>query len=59
MFECQVDAATLEILEDALLGEIDEAEDNLRIYRLYEPLDKNVKQFGKFKATDFEAPLIL
>lgn len=59
VFECQVDAATLEILEDALLGEIDEAEDNLRIYRLYEPLDKNVKQFGKFKATDFEAPLIL
>lgn len=59
VFECQVDAATLEILEDSLLKEISESEDNLRIYRLHEPLEKNVKQFGKFKATDFEAPLIL
>ncbi len=59
VFECQVDAATLVILEDALLREISLTEDNLRIYRLTEPLAKNVKEFGKFKATDFEAPLIL
>ena len=59
VFECKVDAATLEILQDALLKEIDLAEDNLRIYRLTEPLTKNVKEFGKFRATDFDAPLIL
>ncbi|MBU1723069.1 MAG: CRISPR-associated endonuclease Cas2 [Gammaproteobacteria bacterium] len=59
VFECKVDAATLEILEDALLKEIDLDEDNLRIYRLTEPLARNVKEFGKFRATDFDAPLIL
>jgi CRISPR-associated protein Cas2 len=59
VFECQVDAATYELLKDALLKEISLTEDNLRIYRLTEPLTKNVQEFGKFKATDFDAPLIL
>lgn len=59
VFECKVDAATYELLKDKLLKEIDLAEDNLRIYRLTEPLSKNVQEFGKFKATDFDAPLIL
>lgn len=59
VFECKVDAATLVVLEADLLKEIDETEDNLRMYRLNEPLSKNVKEFGKFKATDFEGPLIL
>ena len=59
VFECKVDAATLEILQAALLDEISLTEDNLRIYRLTEPLTKTVKEFGKFRATDFEAPLIL
>lgn len=59
VFECQVDAATYELLKDALLKGISLTEDNLRIYRLTEPLTKNVQEFGKFKATDFDAPLIL
>lgn len=59
VFECKVDMATLEILEDSLLNEINHTEDNLRIYRLTEPLDRNVKEFGKFQATDFDAPLVL
>ena len=59
VFECKVDAATYEILEEALLAEIDESEDNLRLYRLTEPLTKNIKEFGTFKATDFEAPLVI
>ena len=59
VFECKVDAATYELLKDALLNEIDLVEDNLRIYRLTEPLTKNVQEFGRFKATDFDAPLIL
>jgi CRISPR-associated protein Cas2 len=59
VFECQVDATNRELLEQRLLEEIDETEDNLRIYRLTEPLDKNVKEFGKFRAVDFEAPLLV
>jgi len=59
VFECKVDAATLELLQAALLDEIDLDEDNLRIYRLTEPLSKNVQEFGEFRATDFDAPLIL
>ena len=59
VFECKVDAAGLEILESELLAEINEVEDSLRLYRLTEPLEKNVKEFGKVKAMDFDAPLIL
>lgn len=59
VFECTVDSATYEILESELLEEMDEKEDNLRIYRLVEPIKKHVKEFGKFKATNFEDPLIL
>ena len=59
VFECTVNAATYEILEAQLLEEMDEKVDNLRIYRLVEPLKKHVKEFGKFKATNFEDPLII
>jgi CRISPR-associated protein Cas2 len=59
VFECKVDAATYELLQAALLNEISLVEDNLRIYRLTEPLSKNVQEFGKFRATDFDAPLML
>ncbi len=59
VFECTVNAATYEILEAELLEEMDEKVDNLRIYRLVEPLKKHVKEFGKFKATNFENPLII
>lgn len=59
VFECTIDAATYEILEAKLLEEMDEKVDNLRIYRLVEPLKKHIKEFGKFKATNFEDPLII
>jgi len=59
LFECKVDAVTYELLEEELLAEIDDKEDNLRIYRMTEPLDKNVKEFGNFKSTDFDSPLIV
>lgn len=59
VFECQVNKAQFEELEQELLDEIDKAEDNLRFYRLQEPLERNVKEHGKFKATDFEGPLIV
>lgn len=59
VFECKVDQAQYEQLERELLEEIDAEEDNLRLYRLTEPLDKNVKEYGKFHAVDFEGPLIV
>lgn len=59
VFECKVNPAQLEILKAELLEEIDETEDSLRLYRIIEPLEKNVMEFGKFKAVDFESPLII
>ncbi len=59
VFECKVTAATYELLEQSLLDEIDETEDNLRLYRLTEPTERNIKEFGTFKAVDFEAPLVI
>lgn len=59
VFECKVDVAKYELLQQQLLDEIDEEEDSLRIYRILEPLAKNVLEFGKFTATDFEEPLII
>ena len=59
VFECQVNAAQLELLKNDLLGIISETEDNLRFYRIVEPLEKNVMEFGKFKAVDFEDTLIV
>ena len=48
-----------EILQQQLLDEIDQDEDCLRIYRIVEPLEKHVLEFGKFNATDFEDTLII
>ena len=59
VFECTVDAAQYELLQQHLLEEIDESEDSLRIYRILEPLEKHVLEFGKFTATDFEDALIV
>lgn len=59
VFECQVNEMQFEELERRLLGEIDEAEDNLRFYRLTEPAHLRVKQYGCFRAVDFESPLIV
>ena len=59
VFECQVNAALLESLKSELLDIIDQEEDSLRIYRIVEPLSKNLMEFGKFKAVDFRAALIV
>ena len=59
VFECKVDLARCEQLERELLTEINDKEDNLRLYRLSEPLDRNVKEYGKFRAVDFDGPLIV
>ena len=59
VFECRVSAAQLELLKNELLGIINEEEDSLRFYRIVEPLEKNMMEFGKFKAVDFEQTLIV
>lgn len=59
VFECKVDAMQFETLQQQLLDEIDLEEDCLRLYRIVEPLEKHVLEFGKFNATDFEDTLVI
>lgn len=59
VFECQVNDMQYEQLERALLVEIDESEDNLRFYRITEPTEIRVKQYGEFRSVDFEGPLVV
>lgn len=59
VFECKVDQMQLEILERRLLEEIDKTEDSLRLYRLTEPVDLHIKEYGKFRAVDFEGVLVV
>ncbi|MDD4885874.1 MAG: CRISPR-associated endonuclease Cas2 [Thiomonas sp.] len=59
VFECQVDAMRYEALERELLAEINLEEDNLRFYRITEPTDMRVKQYGVFRSTDFSGPLVV
>jgi CRISPR-associated protein Cas2 len=48
-----------EELERKLLSEIDETQDSLRFYRLTEPADTKIKEYGNFRAIDFEGTLIV
>lgn len=59
VFEFEVDQMQYEQLERELLAEIDELEDSLRFYRLTEPAHLRVKQYGYFKSTAFDKPLIV
>lgn len=59
VFECKVNAMQFEELERLLLSEINDKEDSLRLYRLTEPIDLHVKEYGNVKSVDFEGPLII
>ena len=59
VFECEVDTTTRTMLEQNLLDEIDLDQDNLRIYQLPGSGDHAIKEFGRFRATDFQDPLIV
>ncbi len=59
VFECTVNAMQYDDLERRLVAEIDENEDNLRFYRLTEPAELRVKQYGNFRSTDFDGPLLV
>jgi len=59
VFECNVDQMQYEELERRLLNEIEQKEDNLRLYRLIEPVELYVKEYGNFRAVDFDGPLVV
>lgn len=59
VFECQVNLMQLEDLERRLLAEIDLDEDCLRLYRMADTRGCEVREHGKFKATDFDGPLVI
>lgn len=59
VFECRLDEMQYEALERELLAEIDHEQDNLRFYRITEPTELRVKEYGCFRATDFDAPLVV
>lgn len=58
VFECTLNEMQFEQLERRLLKEIDGTLDNLRFYRITEPVEVRVKQHGCFRSIDFEGPLI-
>jgi len=59
VFECQVNLAQMEALERRLLAEVDLNTDCLRLYRMADTRGCEVREYGKFKATDFDDPLVL
>lgn len=58
VFECVVDTAQLKLLKKALLDEIDEKKDSLRIYNLGNRAKSNVEHFGAKSSIDVEGELI-
>ena len=59
VFECRMGVMQFEELERRLLEIIDHKQDSLRFYRLTEPVDLHVKEYGNFRAIDFDAPLVI
>lgn len=59
VFECPVTLAEYEGLERRLLAEINLNQDCLRLYRMPDTRGAEVKEYGYFKATDFDGPLVL
>lgn len=59
VFECKVDRMQLDDLERRLLAEIQLDQDCLRLYRLAETRGCEVREFGRFCALDYAAPLVV
>ena len=59
VFECSVDQARFETLRRNLLKEVDVKEDSLRFYRLQEPRDAHIEEYGVNKTIFFDEPLII
>ena len=59
VFEFQIDQMQYETLERDLLAEINLEQDNLRFYRLTEPHELRIKEYGVFRSVDFDGPLLV
>ena len=59
VFECRVNPMQFEELERRLLAEINLTEDNLRLYRLTDAQGCQVREYGCFRSTDFDGPLVI
>lgn len=59
VFECQLDLAGLESLERRLLDIIDLEQDCLRLYRMADTKGCEVREHGRFRATDFDGPRVV
>ncbi len=59
VFECIVNPAEFEQLRHRLRKEIDEGEDNLRIYRLQEPRERYLQVMGRRVELDLHDPMVL
>ena len=59
VFECSVNEMQYERMKQRLLKRINEEEDSLRLYRMTEPRDKHVEEFGCWRVIDFDEPLIV
>lgn len=59
VFECQIDRMQFESLEQRLVAEISMTDDSLRFYRIADLKGYAVREYGYFKATDFDAPMVL
>lgn len=59
VFECRINQMQYEELERNLLAEINDKQDSLRLYRLTEPVELHIKEYGNFQAVDFEGALVI
>ena len=59
VFECRIDLMQMEALERRLLATVNLETDCLRLYRLPDTQGVEVREHGKFKASDFDEPLVL
>lgn len=59
VFECQVNDVQYEQLKRGLIKTIKKEEDNLRIYRLTEPRDRHIEEFGVSRTLHFDEPLVI
>jgi len=54
VFECQVDEMKYEQMRKKLLKEVNLELDNLRLYRLTEPREKRVEEFGAVRTVFYD-----
>ena len=59
VFECTVSQVNFEIMLNRLLDLINPEEDSLRIYRLREPKNRYVREYGIYQTINYQDPLVL